>query len=77
MTQETYEQAIDLRTEMDRLMWLLCLLSNASSEGHSLAALAENHRVLNESSLSNELCATLSAVVRAEYDKLNEKFLAL
>lgn len=74
MTKETYEQAAKLQKEMDDLMWLESLLTNASGAGRRLAAIGVNDDILNESKLTAEISDEMIRVVRAAFDIRCQKF---
>lgn len=74
MTQETYEQAAKLQKEMDDLMWLESLLTEASGAGRRLAAIGVNDDILKESNLMAEISDEMIRVVRAAFDIRYKKF---
>lgn len=79
---DTYERAVEIRSEIDYLTDVDGLLSNAAQKQHNLAAVRLNPyecqtETINQTYLTEGLLVKFRSVIKEGIDKLNKEFEAL
>lgn len=79
---ETYERAVEIRSEIDYLDTVDGLLQNAAHKQHNLAAInlapySGTSEITNQTYLTDDLLVKFRRVIREDIDKLKKEFEAL